>query len=84
MAKPTVLSLILDRLDQQDDQLNRIEGKVDKTNGNVRDLQLWRAKVEGTIGGIRASFRIVPALIVGVTSALVAASLSAAVYLIFG
>lgn len=35
------------RLDAQDRTLERIEGKVDTTNGRVRDLELWKAKMEG-------------------------------------
>ena len=38
---------ILARLDAQAEALHRIEAKVTETNGRVRTLELWRAKVEG-------------------------------------
>ena len=38
---------IIARLDAQAEALHRIEAKVTETNGRVRTIELWRAKVEG-------------------------------------
>jgi hypothetical protein len=38
---------IIARLAAQADALHRIEAKVTETNGRVRQVELWRAKVEG-------------------------------------
>lgn len=38
---------IIARLDAQAEALHRIEERVIETNGRVRAVELWRAKVEG-------------------------------------
>lgn len=41
------LLAIIARLDAQAESLERIEQRVIETNGRVRAIELWRAKVEG-------------------------------------
>lgn len=44
--------------------LQRIEQKVDRTNGSVADLNRWRERVNGgmTVAGIAATIIVVPIL----------------------
>jgi hypothetical protein len=42
-----------ERLDRQDTQLQRIEGKVDKTNGRVTVLEKARERAQGVVSAYR-------------------------------
>lgn len=44
---PDQVTLILYRLDKQDQQLDQIEQHVIETNGRVKRLELWRAGIDG-------------------------------------
>lgn len=46
------------------DALHRIESKVDQTNGRVRALELWKARVEG----VRWAYSWVPTFLTGTSS----------------
>jgi len=39
-----------------------IKAKQDKTNGNVTDLQLWRARMEGAAWVVRNEWRVILAI----------------------
>lgn len=58
LAHLTGLKTQLDRLEDKvdhkadKDDVNRLEGKVDYTNGSVRELQLWRAQLAGAASAL--------------------------------
>jgi len=41
---------------------DEIKKKQDKTNGNVTDLQLWRARMEGAVWVVRNEWRVILAI----------------------
>ena len=49
------IEILHDRLRSQHEQLDRIEALARATNGRVKELELWRAKMQG----IASSSRIV-------------------------
>jgi hypothetical protein len=44
---PGEINTILWRLDRQDEQLRHIAEHVERTNGRVTGLELWRARLDG-------------------------------------
>lgn len=44
---PGDIQLILHRLDEHGEKLDRIEAQAKLTNGRISKLEIWQAKVEG-------------------------------------
>lgn len=66
---------ILARMDAQDQILTRIDQKVGETNGRVRKLELWQARVQGATSVFSWVQPAVAAVIGGVIVAVVLAVL---------
>lgn len=47
LTEPYLGAVILSRLEHHKRQLDRIEGQIEATNGRVRTIELWRARMEG-------------------------------------
>lgn len=58
---------ILYRLDRQDEQLERIEQHASETNGRVKALELWRARLDG----VRAAVAWLPSLLSSVVGGVI-------------
>lgn len=61
------------KLDDHTDRLNAIDAKVASTNGRLRGVELWRAKVEGAMSV--GSSPVVVAVVSGVVVAVLANAL---------
>ena len=46
---PGQIAAVIAHLDNQKEQLDRIEEQVKETNGRVRSLEMWKARAEGII-----------------------------------
>lgn len=68
---PDQTQAILVRLDHQDQMLERIEKKVSETNGRVRKLEVWQARVQGAT----SMFQWVHPAVASVVGGVIAASL---------
>lgn len=69
---PNQIALILHRLDEHGEKLDRIEGHVTATNSRVAKLELWQARV---LGGLAAVYWI-PSLAAVVVAAVIGALLT--------
>lgn len=47
------IEILHERLRSQHEQLDRIEGIARETNGRIRELELWRAKMQGVASSSR-------------------------------
>lgn len=53
-------------LENQSKQLDRIEKQVGETNGRVKSLEIWQAKIAGATFGVRWVPSAVSAVVAGV------------------
>lgn len=70
---PGETEVILAQLDAIREDVSEIKAQTIKTNGRVRDLELWKARSEG----VRSAFSWVSPVVAGVISALVVAAVLA-------
>lgn len=68
--------LILARIEDLHGEIAEIKREVKATNGNVRALQIWRAKIEGAmwLAGRAPVFAAVLASVAAVVTAVIAAT----------
>lgn len=53
------------------DQLDRIEGKLDKMDARVDVIEKWKSEIEGAVGTIRTGWKVLAA-IAGIAGFLIA------------
>lgn len=78
------IAVILRRLDEQDSALNRIEAKVDKTNGRVTKLETDKQVGEALASTHTRSLDSRKAWIIGVISAAVTGAVGSIVLVLAG
>lgn len=69
---PDDTALILHRLDEHGEKLDRIERQATLTNGRVSKLELWQARLDGA----RWAFSWLPTVLTGVITAVVVYALT--------
>lgn len=70
------IGLILQRMDQQDEKLDSMLDQVKETNGRVKTLELWQARIEGAKWAVSWAPPLVTALLAGGLGAVLASLLS--------
>lgn len=70
---PREIDMVLGVLREHGAQLGRIEKHAAETNGQVKELQLWRARMEGA----KAALSWLPGLLTGIAGGVVVATVAA-------
>jgi hypothetical protein len=70
------IGLILQRMDQQDDKLDTMIEQVRTTNGRVKSLEIWQARLEGAKWAVSWAPPLVTAIASGGLGALLASYLT--------
>jgi tetrahydromethanopterin S-methyltransferase subunit G len=78
------IAVILRRLDEQDKSLDRIEGKVDKTNGRVTRLETDKRVAEAVVGDHKRDLDVRKAWAIGIFSAAVTGAVGSIVLILAG